>query len=80
MCEPETFLTLLKDPNHWLFELLLIFIFDGVIGLILWPLLKSKALHHESDDQKILRLEKQVKEMRMFAEARGFVANGRHWK
>lgn len=61
--ESETFYTLLKDPNHWLFELFLMFLFDGVIGLVLWPCIKKFFLHHRSDDQKLEELEKRVKEL-----------------
>jgi len=51
--EHETFLTLLKDPAHWEFELFLIVIFDGLIGLIIWPKIK-KFLHHYKSDDKII--------------------------
>lgn len=57
----ETFWTLLQDAAHWEFELFLIFIFDVVIGAVLWPRLKSWKHHHSSDDRKIAELEKQVK-------------------
>jgi hypothetical protein len=32
----ETFLELLKSPGHWLFELFLMALFDGVIGALVW--------------------------------------------
>jgi hypothetical protein len=59
----ETFFTLLKDPAHWLFELFLIFIFDGVIGMVLWPLLKKWSNHHESDDKQIEDLRRRVEDL-----------------
>lgn len=56
----ETFFTLLKDPAHWEFELVLIFLFDVVIGMILWPCLKKISKHHQSDDKKIHVLERKM--------------------
>jgi hypothetical protein len=53
----ETFLTLLKDPAHWEFEIFLIIIFDGLIGLILWPKIKKFLRHYKSDDKIIHDLE-----------------------
>lgn len=50
MQEHETFFTLLKDAAHWEFELLLMFIFDIVIGLIFFPFLKKHWRHHIESD------------------------------
>jgi hypothetical protein len=36
-CEQETFWTLLMSGPHWIFELMLMVVFDGLIGLIIWP-------------------------------------------
>lgn len=36
----ESFWVLFRDPGHWLFELFLIALFDGIIGAILWPRIK----------------------------------------
>jgi hypothetical protein len=57
----ETFWDLIKDPAHWMFEIVLIFIFDGLIGLIIWPQIKKRLVHHRSDDQKLEELQKQMK-------------------
>ena len=61
----ETYWQLLGDINHWLFELTLQFIFDVLIGLFLWPIIRPRlqgwAIHHKSDDQKIADLEKELK-------------------
>ena len=57
--EQETFWTLLHNAAHWQFELFLQFVFDIVLGIIIWPWFKSSVLHHESDDKKIEALEKQ---------------------
>ena len=73
--EQETFFTLLKDKAHWEFEIFLMFIFDIVIGLILWPIIiyfiwpKIKkacgcAVAHKSDCERILELEESVKELK----------------
>jgi len=59
--EHETFFSLLRSAPHWEFELFLLVIVDGLIGLILWPSFRKRILHHQSDDQKIEALEKQVK-------------------
>jgi hypothetical protein len=50
--ETETFWTLLHDPAHWLFEIFLMILFDGVIGCILWPFASSHWKHHVSRDRK----------------------------
>jgi hypothetical protein len=62
--EHETFLTLLKDPAHWQFELFLIAIFDGLIGLLIWPKIKNFTKHHKSDDERIEDLEREVRELK----------------
>jgi hypothetical protein len=64
MIEHETFFSLLQDLAHWEFELTLQVIFDGFIGLLLWPWFRKKVLHHRSDDIKILALEKEMREIR----------------
>ncbi len=61
--EQETFWTLLTNAAHWEFELFLMFLFDVVIGLVLWPLLKKKEVHHQSDDAQIAELQRQLKEI-----------------
>jgi hypothetical protein len=52
----ETFWTLLRDSAHWEFELLVGFIemlvFDVIIGLILWPIIKRHWDHHLARDQR----------------------------
>jgi len=52
--QPETFLTLLRDPNHWAFELLVTLvenIFTGVvIGMVVWPFIKRHWNHHVARD------------------------------
>jgi hypothetical protein len=63
--EHETFWTLLFNLPHWEFELFLMFLFDGVIGLILWPLIRQFFVHHRQDDDKIARLERQMKMMQL---------------
>jgi len=52
MCEPETFWTLFMDPNHWLFELFLMVLFDGIIGALAWPFLRKHWSHHKARDEK----------------------------
>ena len=58
--ERETFWTLLGDLPHWEFELFVIFVFDVLIGVILWPRIKKFAKHHKSDDEKLDDLEKRL--------------------
>lgn len=48
----ETFWTLLGDPAHWLFELFLMILFDGIIGAILWPFIRKHWRHHLTRDEK----------------------------
>lgn len=38
---------LLGNGAHWMFELTLIFLFDIIIGLILWPIIKRWIRHHD---------------------------------
>lgn len=59
--EHETFWTLLKDPAHWMFELFLIALFDGLVGLILWPKIKKFLRHYRSDDKLIHSWEEKMK-------------------
>lgn len=61
--EHETFFSLLRNPAHWEFELFLIFVFDVVVGMLIWPCLKRMNKHHKSDDKKIEDLQKQVKQI-----------------
>ena len=63
--EQETFWTLLFNAPHWEFELFLMFLFDGVIGLLLWPRVRRFFVHHREDDDKIARLEHQVKMLQL---------------
>ncbi len=50
--EHETFWTLLRSSAHWQFELFLMFLFDVVLGLILWPFLRKHWGHHVDRDKK----------------------------
>lgn len=53
MCEqPETFLSLLGNLAHWEFELFLMFLFDVVVGLCIWPFAKKHILHHLERDRR----------------------------
>ena len=67
--EQESFWTLCQSLSHWEFEIFLMVLFDGLIGGLLWglflgPWVRKKLRHHESDDDKIARLEKQVRRLR----------------
>lgn len=59
--EHETFWDLFYSAAHWQFEILLIIIFDGIIGLLIWPKIKQWFTHHKEDDEKLEMLEKRVK-------------------
>jgi hypothetical protein len=59
--EHETFWTLLKDPAHWAFEIFLIALFNGLLGLIIWPRIKKFLQHYKSDDKIIHDWEKNMK-------------------
>ena len=43
----ETFWTLLGNSAHWEFEIFLMILFDGVIGLIIWPQIKHLLKDHK---------------------------------
>ena len=62
--EQETFWTLLRDLPHWEFEIFLIFIFDVLLGIIIWPTIKKFTTHHKSDDERIRDLEKEVENLK----------------
>lgn len=60
----ETFWDLLKDPAHWEFELFLIFLFDVVVGFIIWPFVQKAMIHHKSDHERLEDLEREVRRLR----------------
>lgn len=60
----ETFLELVKDPAHWEFEILLIVIFDVLIGLIIWPFIRKALVHHKSDHERLEDLEREVEALK----------------
>lgn len=60
----ETFFDLLKDPAHWEFEIFLIFIFDVIIGLIIWPFIQKAFTHHTSDHERLENLEREVEALK----------------
>jgi hypothetical protein len=59
--EHETFWVLLKDPAHWQFEIFLMIIFDGLVGVLIWPKIKQWFTHHKEDDTKLHQLEERIK-------------------
>ncbi len=62
--EKETFWTLFYSLPHWEFEILLIILFDGIIGVIIWPKIQKFIVHHKSDDERIGDLEKEINELK----------------
>ena len=52
----ETFWSLLHDRAHWEFELFVglieMLVFDGLIGLLLWPTIKRHWQHHIDRDKR----------------------------
>lgn len=62
MChEQETFFDLLTSFPHWCLEIVIMIVFDVIIGIIVWPRFKRRALHHKSDDDKLAELERRIK-------------------
>ena len=59
--EQETFWTLLTDLAHWEFELFLIFLFDGLIGLLIWPWIQKFFVHHKKDDDRLAAMDKRLR-------------------
>ena len=56
----ETFWTLFRDMAHWEFELFLMALFDGLIGVLIWPYIKRMIQHRrncdcDTDEQMKLR-------------------------
>lgn len=43
----ETYMDLMTDPAHWAFEATLLLIFDVIIGMVAWPLVKRAILNHD---------------------------------
>ena len=60
----QTFLDLLRDPAHWEFELFLIFVFDVIVGLIIWPYVQKALVHHKSDHERLEDLEREVRDLK----------------
>lgn len=60
----QEFLHLVKDPAHWYFELMLIIIFDVIIGLLIWPFIQKALIHHKSDHERLEDLEREVKHLK----------------
>lgn len=50
-CQPETFWFLLHDRAHWEFEMFLMIVFDGIVGALLWPLIRRHWKHHLDRDR-----------------------------
>lgn len=51
----ETYWELMSNIDHWLFELTLLALFDGLIGALAWPLVKRwikthDRIHHGKDN------------------------------
>jgi hypothetical protein len=59
--EHETFWTLFTDLAHWEFEIFLIILFDGLLGLIIWPRIKKFLQHYKSDDKMLHDWEEKMK-------------------
>jgi len=60
----ESFFDLVRDPAHWEFEMLLIVIFDVIIGLIIWPFIQKALVHHKSDHERLEDLEQEVRNLK----------------
>lgn len=56
--ENDTFLNLLTSRAHWEFEILLIFIFDVLIGLLIWPWLRHLYHDHQLFHMKTYKVSK----------------------
>ncbi len=52
MLEHETFMSLLRDKAHWEFELFIQLLIDGLIGAVLWPLVRSHMKKHHNHEKK----------------------------
>ena len=61
--EQETFWTLLTDAAHWEFEIFLIALFDGLIGVIIWPRIQRFFKHHESYDDRLADMERRLRQL-----------------
>jgi hypothetical protein len=48
----ETFIDLLKSAPHWEFEILLMVVFDLVLGAALLPFLRRHWSHHRERDKR----------------------------
>jgi hypothetical protein len=53
----ETFIELVKDPAHWEFEIMLMVIFDGLIGMAAIPLFKRWLKAHDAKKHAHLHCE-----------------------
>lgn len=48
----ETLWELLTDPNHWVLEVVIMVVFDGLVGALLWPFIKRHWKHHLYHDEQ----------------------------
>jgi hypothetical protein len=46
--EHETLWGLLTDPKHWALELVIMVVFDGLVGMMMWPIAKRWWGKHHS--------------------------------
>ena len=45
----ETYIDLLTDVNHWLFELTTDIIFTGILALPFWPAIKRRVIRKHDE-------------------------------
>lgn len=48
----ETFKSLFMNAAHWEFEIFLMLLFDGAVGMLIWPFIKKHWEHHVERDKQ----------------------------
>lgn len=48
----ETWWSILCDPAHWIAEIVMMIVFDGLIGAMLLPFIGRHWAHHKARDKR----------------------------
>lgn len=67
----HAFWELVRDPNHWGFELLVTLLVDGIFGALIWPRIRRWRAHHKQDDKQLADLLRRIERIEEYYELPG---------